>query len=119
MVLIECPECKGEVASKAPSCIHCGFPLLRERFLGVLLKKSSMALSWVASVFLGLLLFFFKTPFWAYCALAYLAYNVLYLGLPVFAGVILLADPIVLLVLFVVNRLSRLMKKILKDSMTS
>ena len=27
MALIECPECGGKVSDKAPSCIHCGYPL--------------------------------------------------------------------------------------------
>lgn len=27
MALIKCPECGKEVSDKAPSCIHCGFPL--------------------------------------------------------------------------------------------
>lgn len=27
MALIECPECGGKVSDKAPTCIHCGYPL--------------------------------------------------------------------------------------------
>lgn len=27
MALIKCPECGKEVSDKAPTCIHCGFPL--------------------------------------------------------------------------------------------
>lgn len=27
MALIKCPECGKEVSNKAPTCIHCGFPL--------------------------------------------------------------------------------------------
>lgn len=27
MALIKCPECGKDVSDKAPSCIHCGFPL--------------------------------------------------------------------------------------------
>lgn len=27
MALIKCPECNGEVSSKAEVCIHCGYPL--------------------------------------------------------------------------------------------
>ena len=27
MALIKCPECGKEISDKAPSCIHCGFPL--------------------------------------------------------------------------------------------
>ncbi|MCF0243250.1 MAG: hypothetical protein HUK06_00650 [Bacteroidaceae bacterium] len=27
MALINCPECKGKVSSKAAVCIHCGYPL--------------------------------------------------------------------------------------------
>lgn len=27
MALIKCPECGKEISDKAPTCIHCGFPL--------------------------------------------------------------------------------------------
>lgn len=27
MALIKCPECGGQVSDKAPTCVHCGFPL--------------------------------------------------------------------------------------------
>ena len=28
MALINCPECGREVSDKAPTCIHCGYPLI-------------------------------------------------------------------------------------------
>jgi len=28
MALIKCPECKGKISSRAPTCPHCGFPLI-------------------------------------------------------------------------------------------
>lgn len=29
MALIKCPECGKEVSDKSPSCVHCGFPLIK------------------------------------------------------------------------------------------
>ena len=31
MALIECPECGGKVSDKALACIHCGYPLKKEK----------------------------------------------------------------------------------------
>lgn len=31
MALIDCPECKGRVSSRAAACPHCGFPVREER----------------------------------------------------------------------------------------
>lgn len=30
MAMIKCPECSKSISDKAPSCIHCGYPLLNE-----------------------------------------------------------------------------------------
>lgn len=31
MALTKCPECGKEVSDKAPTCIHCGYPLLAQK----------------------------------------------------------------------------------------
>ena len=31
MALIKCPECGKEISDKSEKCIHCGFPLVKEK----------------------------------------------------------------------------------------
>ena len=41
MALIKCPECKREVSDKAEVCIHCGYPIVKQRDYNATIQEKS------------------------------------------------------------------------------
>ena len=52
MAIIKCPECGQEISDQSRNCIHCGYPLKKQK--GTVLKEHRNKILAVGAVFLGI-----------------------------------------------------------------
>ena len=52
MAIIKCPECGQEISDQSRNCIHCGYPLKKQK--GIVLKEHRNKILAVGAVFLGI-----------------------------------------------------------------
>lgn len=52
MAIIKCPECGQEISDQSRNCIHCGYPLKKQK--GTVLKEHRNKILAVGAVFFGI-----------------------------------------------------------------